>query len=171
MVDTKRTNFEVEGVGVFNSVEEMAEASGCSVEKILTRRGKGATDKEIYYNIPMGYRIFNREFTNLYDFRREFSLKLKNVTIKKKLSKGASLEEVIIESIKGVKPEYYTVSTKGIKVTLEGKEYPSIASAYEAYKDDERVTEVYHTIRKRIEAYRWKDEKAFFTSNQKRKVA
>lgn len=170
MVDTKRTKFEVEGVGVFDSIEEIAEATGTTVEKILSRRGKGATDKEIYYNIPMGYRVFNKEFTNLYDVKREYSLKSKISTIPKKLSRGASLEEVIVEDIKGVKPEYYIIKDKGVKVVIEGIEYPSIKRAFDALKDDERVTEKYHTIRKRITDYGWSDEKAFFTSNQKTKA-
>ena len=170
MVDTKRTRFEVDGVGVFESIEDIAEATGSTVEKILTKRGKGATDKEIYYNIPMGYRVFNKEFTNLYDVKKEYGLKVKVSTVPKKLARGASLEEIIIEDIKGTKPEYYIIKDKGVKVVIEEVEYPSIRCAFDALKGDERVTENYHTIRKRITDYGWSDEKAFFTSNQKTKT-
>lgn len=174
-MDKKRTKFNITGVGQINSIEEMAEKAGVSVNTILKRRGVGANDDEIFNGITPFIRVFNEKFYNLLDVKRHYRLKMKLSTISWKLKKGASIEEIIQEPLIGREPDYYIKrkdTVRARQVTLEGITYSSITKAMEFYKSnhyrgDKRVTANHGTIEKRLQAG-WSDEKAFFTPTLKR---
>ncbi|WP_133155038.1 hypothetical protein [Billgrantia endophytica] len=167
MEDKKREVFYVEGVGRINSIEEMAEKSGNSIEYILMQRGKGATDEQIFNrNSPEFFKCHGVTYLNSSDFIKKNKIKQRRSGVFHKLRKGASLEEVLEYERSGKIPNYYIANRSGRKVVLEGVEYESIQAGYDAYIDDPRVTASYTNIKQRIIEYGWDDERAFFTETR-----
>jgi hypothetical protein len=146
-MDKKRREFYVEGVGHIGSVEEMAEKSGVTVSLVLAKLGKGATDEEIYYNKKVNFKVFSKEYQSIFDLKKDYWLKASKSSINYRLSKGATLEEIIIEEKKGELPEYYI--EKGRPIVVKGKKYPDLMKAFLAYKDKINIT--YLGIEKRLE--------------------
>lgn len=169
MEDKKRTKFYVKGVGHINSIEEMSKKSGLPIQTILLKRGKGATDSQIFNNKRIVFfEVYGKDFLSMKEFIDHFDLKIKSATIENKLKKGATLEEVIEEERNGIKPDYYIKDLRCKKIILEDKEYDSFTEAYEAYKDDDRVTLEKGTIRQRYFTYGFTAEEAFFSENLKK---
>lgn len=163
MIDKKRTEFYVKGVGKVKSIDEMAKISGKSRSKILIQRGKGATDEQLMLNKSITEIDVNgKTFYTMPEVLIHYGVELTNPEVSYKLSKGASIEEVIREYKEGVKPDYLQFPTKnGKKVVIEGKKYDSMTKAYKAYENDERVVRTYNKIRNEI--YNGEDpETAFF---------
>ena len=146
-MDKKRRGFFVKGIGHIGSVEEMAEKAGVTVSLVLTKLGKGATDEEIYYNKKINFKVFSKEYQSIFDFKKQYWLKSSRNSINYRLSKGATLEEIIIEEKKGEMPEYYI--EKGRPIVVKGKKYPNLMKAFVAYKDKINIT--YLGIEKRLE--------------------
>lgn len=146
-MDKKRREFYVEGVGHIGSVEEMAEKACVTVSLVLTKLGKGATDEEIYYNKKVNFKVFSKEYHSIFDFKKQYWLKSSRNAINYKLSKGATLEEIIIEEKRGEMPEYYI--EKGRPIVVKGKKYPNLTKAFIAHKDKISIT--YLGIERRLE--------------------
>lgn len=166
-MDKKRTQFYVEGVGSIPSVEEMAQKSGKTIKKLLELRGKGADDECIFHNKRFPKYVVNGvSYYTFLDLCYDFGITLSLTNLTYKLSKGASIEEVIEEQKTGKKPDYYIKNKTGIKFTLEGVEYNSVQEAYDYYKKkgDERLTESYSAVRKRFD-YGMDPYDCFFTPN------
>lgn len=169
-MDKKRTKFNIDGVGKINSIEEMAEVTGVTIQTILKRRGMGGTDNEIFNNNVYSIRVFDEVFFSLLDVKRHYKLKSKLNKINRQLKLGASIEEIVTENLYGDEPDYYIqwkTTAKARPVVLEGKKYRTMQKGLEAYENDKRVTVGYETIKKRLD-YGWSDEEAYFTPNQKR---
>ncbi|MCH4812842.1 hypothetical protein [Vreelandella neptunia] len=162
MLNKKREKFTVDGVGEINSIEEMSKKSGYSIKYVLLQRGKGATDEEIYHGIKSDFICDDVVYKNPAEFKRAYGITIGNHAVVYRLQKGASLEELVDQARGIAEPSYYILTNNGRKVVLDGVEYDNTTKAYEAKKDDPRVTDSFGTIKQRKLIYLWSDEKAFF---------
>ena len=163
MLNKKRENFYIDGVGEINSIEEMAEKSGQSLEFILFQRGKGATDEDIYNGTTINFNCYDKKYYSVKEFKKAFGLKIGSSAIIYRLKRGASLEELVEQSKGNGDPKYHLKLKKGHSIILEEVEYESLTKAFDAYKDDPRVEAPFGTIKQRVCEYGWTPEQAFLT--------
>lgn len=150
-MDKKRTSFYVEKHGDINSIEEMANLTGKTVNKVLTQLGKGASDEELFhYNNISFIEVNGVVYDTLFDCLLNEGVNASEYSVLYKFSRGASIDEIIEEYHTGKKPEYIIKNKRKKIVVIEGVKYPSIEEAHNALKDDPRVKWSYNTVRQRI---------------------
>lgn len=170
-MDNKRRKIYIPETNEDKSIEEVSEIINKSIKSILSRVGRGFSDSDILYNKKAGKMLVNGvDYKNIDEINKNFRVDLIQAHVNYKLSKGASLDEIVEEATTGKKPKYDNKpkSRCGVEINLEGVKYNSIMEAYNHYVEleDERVIDkTYNTIKQRVLEYKFSHEKSFFAKD------
>lgn len=155
MVNTKRTKFNVSGIGIIKSIKEMSELSGRSEQIIRYRLNLGASDDDIFYSDRFSVCLFNGEYIKIYKLLKKYNVEY--CRFRYLLSRGATVKQALnIDELGG----FFKKHTLGTPITVKGIEYTSIKKAYDDFKDEVEIS--YNTVKQRYIEYKWTGDEALF---------